>query len=389
MNVDISRVGAMIHVSPLGATTLQATLLTPPFNLTNQSSVCFHDDGAFKYRAYTATYLLVFPVAFISNIGALTIFSIQCCRRRSASCVVMMNLALSDGSFSLTLPLRLVYYFKGGVWDFPDWLCRMCVYGFYVNLYTSILFLTLLSTLRWLAVARPLHHCSLATPTRTLLVCVSIWVLVGGSSTPFLSHGVINRQGGWSRVMAGASVKVAVRVRPFNSREISRNAKCVIQMQGNTTCITNPKQSKDGAKNFTFDHSYWSHTMADDPNFSSQKQVYKDIGEEMLLHAFEGKHAPNVTTKTCWLLATTLQKNMLNKTDSDINVNCANQRTLIILMLIMKKMLLLTQCSCFHDHATAANFEDAAFCNDASCNNNIVNANFKHDHTVYYALLYN
>uniref|UniRef100_A0A3P9C4I2 Kinesin motor domain-containing protein n=1 Tax=Maylandia zebra TaxID=106582 RepID=A0A3P9C4I2_9CICH len=60
--------------------------------------------------------------------------------------------------------------------------------------------------------------------------------------------------------MAGASVKVAVRVRPFNSREIGRNAKCVIQMQGNTTCISNPKQPKDGAKNFTFDYSYWSHT---------------------------------------------------------------------------------------------------------------------------------
>lgn len=36
--------------------------------------------------------------------------------------------------------------------------------------------------------------------------------------------------------MAGASVKVAVRVRPFNLRETGRNAKCVIQMQGNTTC---------------------------------------------------------------------------------------------------------------------------------------------------------
>ena len=56
--------------------------------------------------------------------------------RNSASCVVMMNLALSDGSFSLTLPLRLAYYFKEGVWVFPDWLCRICVYGFYVNLYT-------------------------------------------------------------------------------------------------------------------------------------------------------------------------------------------------------------------------------------------------------------
>uniref|UniRef100_A0A669CV16 Kinesin family member 1C n=1 Tax=Oreochromis niloticus TaxID=8128 RepID=A0A669CV16_ORENI len=88
--------------------------------------------------------------------------------------------------------------------------------------------------------------------------------------------------------MAGASVKVAVRVRPFNSRETGRNAKCVIQMQGNTTCISNPKQPKDGAKNFTFDYSYWSHTTPDDPGFTSQTQVYKDIGEEMLLHAFEG-----------------------------------------------------------------------------------------------------
>lgn len=28
--------------------------------------------------------------------------------------------------------------------------------------------------------------------------------------------------------------------------------------------------------------------QADDPSFACQRQVYKDIGEEMLLHAFEG-----------------------------------------------------------------------------------------------------
>uniref|UniRef100_A0A8C5FP21 Kinesin motor domain-containing protein n=1 Tax=Gadus morhua TaxID=8049 RepID=A0A8C5FP21_GADMO len=88
--------------------------------------------------------------------------------------------------------------------------------------------------------------------------------------------------------MAGASVKVAVRVRPFNSRETNRNARCIIQMKDNTTCISNPKQPKDGAKNFTFDYSYWSHTTVEEPDFVSQEQVYKDIGEEMLLHAFEG-----------------------------------------------------------------------------------------------------
>ncbi|XP_068176220.1 kinesin-like protein KIF1A isoform X2 [Antennarius striatus] len=87
--------------------------------------------------------------------------------------------------------------------------------------------------------------------------------------------------------MAGASVKVAVRVRPFNSREIGKESKCIIQMSGNTTTIINPKQVKDN-KSFNFDYSYWSHTSPEDVNYASQMQVYKDIGEEMLLHAFEG-----------------------------------------------------------------------------------------------------
>ncbi|KAM9231036.1 kinesin-like protein KIF1A [Leptosomus discolor] len=88
--------------------------------------------------------------------------------------------------------------------------------------------------------------------------------------------------------MAGASVKVAVRVRPFNSREMSRESKCIIQMSGSTTTILNPKQPKETPKSFSFDYSYWSHTTPADINYASQKQVYQDIGEEMLQHAFEG-----------------------------------------------------------------------------------------------------
>ncbi|XP_032967467.1 kinesin-like protein KIF1A isoform X15 [Rhinolophus ferrumequinum] len=88
--------------------------------------------------------------------------------------------------------------------------------------------------------------------------------------------------------MAGASVKVAVRVRPFNSRETSRDSKCIIQMSGSTTTIVNPKQPKETPKSFSFDYSYWSHTSPEDINYASQKQVYRDIGEEMLQHAFEG-----------------------------------------------------------------------------------------------------
>lgn len=60
-----------------------------------------------------------------------------CSAHRLNACrVVMMNLAISDWSFSLTLPLRLAYYFQGTRWNFPDWLCRLCTFGFYVNLYS-------------------------------------------------------------------------------------------------------------------------------------------------------------------------------------------------------------------------------------------------------------
>ncbi|XP_025264396.1 kinesin-like protein unc-104 isoform X18 [Camponotus floridanus] len=87
-----------------------------------------------------------------------------------------------------------------------------------------------------------------------------------------------------------SSVKVAVRVRPFNHREITRQAQCIIDMTGNTTSIVNPKAtpgSKDAVKSFNYDYSYFS-MDPNDENYSSQLMVYKDIGEEMLIHAFEG-----------------------------------------------------------------------------------------------------
>ncbi|XP_065092876.1 kinesin-like protein unc-104 isoform X8 [Ochlerotatus camptorhynchus] len=87
-----------------------------------------------------------------------------------------------------------------------------------------------------------------------------------------------------------SSVKVAVRVRPFNSREITRDSKCIIEMTGNTTCITNPKVppgTSESVKRFNYDYSYWSHDPRDS-DFSTQAMVYSDIGEEMLQHSFDG-----------------------------------------------------------------------------------------------------
>ena len=61
--------------------------------------------------------------------------------------------------------------------------------------------------------------------------------------------------------MAEESVKVVVRVRPFNSREKQRDAKCIIRMSGNSTTIIDPNAAdpESAERTFAFDHSYWSH----------------------------------------------------------------------------------------------------------------------------------
>ncbi|CAI5671337.1 unnamed protein product [Oreochromis niloticus] len=54
-------------------------------NTTKSHLQCFHKDDAFKYSAYRYTYLLVFPVALICNIGALAVFFRQSSRRNNAT----------------------------------------------------------------------------------------------------------------------------------------------------------------------------------------------------------------------------------------------------------------------------------------------------------------
>lgn len=96
------------------------------------------------------------------------------------------------------------------------------------------------------------------------------------------------------------SVQVAVRVRPFNSREKEMSSECIITMKDNLTRIRDPDGQK--VKDFYFDYSYWSHDGEMDQdgvklpaspssNYASQEMVYNDLGKGVLNNAWEGFHA--------------------------------------------------------------------------------------------------
>ncbi|XP_038646163.1 kinesin-like protein KIF28P [Scyliorhinus canicula] len=95
------------------------------------------------------------------------------------------------------------------------------------------------------------------------------------------------------------SLKVAVRVRPFNQREKAMRSKCIISMVGNNCAIVDPKDLSN-KKTFTFDYCYWSADgyiendqgvyLPDGPHsrYMNQEQVFNDLGRAVLENAWKG-----------------------------------------------------------------------------------------------------
>ena len=98
-----------------------------------------------------------------------------------------------------------------------------------------------------------------------------------------------------------SAVKVAIRVRPFNSRERQEGVVLCVEMQSNMTRLFN---KADGfQKDFFFDYCYWSHDgYQEDPNtghltkdkasskYADQDIVFRDLGVDVLNNAWEGYH---------------------------------------------------------------------------------------------------
>ncbi|XP_035388786.1 stAR-related lipid transfer protein 9 [Electrophorus electricus] len=97
-----------------------------------------------------------------------------------------------------------------------------------------------------------------------------------------------------------ANVKVAIRVRPPNSRERVDGGRIAVQVEDNVVRIKNvkPDGRLDGRAEaagdcrqrlleFAFDYCYWS-VNPEAPNYASQEEVFQDLGVSVLAGAAEG-----------------------------------------------------------------------------------------------------
>ncbi|XP_041067272.1 kinesin-like protein KIF13B isoform X1 [Carcharodon carcharias] len=97
--------------------------------------------------------------------------------------------------------------------------------------------------------------------------------------------------------MSESNVKVAVRIRPLNRREIDLNTKCVIDVEGNQTILSpaNANLGKGDARSqpkvFAYDHCFWSMDESVKEKYAGQDIVFKCLGESLLQNAFQGYNA--------------------------------------------------------------------------------------------------
>ncbi|XP_028917514.1 G-protein coupled receptor 87 [Ornithorhynchus anatinus] len=129
-------------------------------------------------------YLIIFVASLLLNGLAVWIFFHI--RNKTSFIFYLKNIVVADLIMTLTFPFRIVHDAGFGPWDFKFFLCRYTSVLFYANMYTSIVFLGLISIDRYLKVVKPFGDSRMYSVTFTKVLSVCVWVVMGILSLPNL-----------------------------------------------------------------------------------------------------------------------------------------------------------------------------------------------------------
>lgn len=149
----------------------------------NSSENCIDPPMDFQSPLYAVTNIIIFIPGLLANGVALWVL----CRfisKKSKAVVYMINLAVADLVHVFSLPFRM-YYYLNQKWPFGDFLCKLCFYLKYHNMYASILFLTCISIQRYLFLLYPFKAKDWKR-RYDIAISATIWVVVGAACLSLL-----------------------------------------------------------------------------------------------------------------------------------------------------------------------------------------------------------
>ncbi|XP_056395033.1 type-2 angiotensin II receptor [Hyla sarda] len=129
-------------------------------------------------------YSFIFIFGFIGNSLVISVFCLQGDAKTVAS-VYILNLAIADLLFLVTLPFWATYYSFGLNWMFGTVMCKISSSILTLNIFASIFFISCMSVDRYLSIVYPFRS-QRRTHTQAFFVALIIWVLAVMSTLPTL-----------------------------------------------------------------------------------------------------------------------------------------------------------------------------------------------------------
>lgn len=129
-------------------------------------------------------YITSFVLGVIGNGTVIWVTAFK--SKKTVNSIWLLNLAMADFVFVLFLPFYIDYILQDFHWDFGVAMCKINSFVSVMNMYASVLFLTVLSIDRYVSLVHLNWSRRYRTVERAWLVCGCIWVIAAALSCPAL-----------------------------------------------------------------------------------------------------------------------------------------------------------------------------------------------------------
>ncbi|KAK1158040.1 relaxin-3 receptor 1-like [Acipenser oxyrinchus oxyrinchus] len=129
-------------------------------------------------------YSVVCAAGLVGNLLVFFLMSVSQGRKKSSINFFILNLAVTDFQFVLTLPFWAVDTALDFSWPFGDAMCKIILSITVMNMYASVFFLTAMSIARYWSVASALNNRSRRMPCSVKWICLLLWVSATVATAP-------------------------------------------------------------------------------------------------------------------------------------------------------------------------------------------------------------
>ncbi|KAG8431454.1 hypothetical protein GDO86_018650 [Hymenochirus boettgeri] len=142
---------------------------------------------SYIFIAIPIVYTTIFVIGVIGN-SLLIIIICTFVKLKTVASIFLMNLALSDLCFVITLPLWATYTAMHYHWPFGNFLCKVASTAITLNLYTTVFLLTCLSIDRYTAIVHPMKSRVQRTMMVAKVTCIVVWIVACLASLPTIIY---------------------------------------------------------------------------------------------------------------------------------------------------------------------------------------------------------